>query len=61
MSWSPGSELRQSTLEGQDGPVPALHTAPTTDLRQGPASAKNSLWWGRQSYAETAGARQADQ
>ncbi len=60
MSWSPGSKLKQSTLKAATGLSRPLH-GPTTDLRQGPVCAKNSFWWGRQSYAETAGARQADQ
>lgn len=60
MSWSPGSKLKQSTLQTATGLSRPPHS-PTTDLRQGPVFAKNSLWWGRQSYAETAGARQADQ
>lgn len=60
MSWSPGSVLKQSTLQARTGLSQPSHSS-TTDLRQGPVCAKNSLWWGRQSYAETAGARQADQ
>lgn len=59
MSWSPGSKLEQSTLQATTG-LSQPHSS-SSDLRQGPQCAKNSFWWGRQSYAETAGARQADQ
>lgn len=60
MSWSTVSKLKQAPLKAGTSLPQSPHSS-TTDLRQRPMCAKSSLWWGRQSYAQTTGARRADQ